>query len=143
MNRSPARILAQFLVDQGEAFLTQSVDWCVQVNSMPAEKPDKRIAIYSTFARDAGSIMRTGQTLYHPGLQISVRAPTDEEAFDKIKNIQTKLDALYKDIVAIGGDSYTLQSFETMNPPFFLKQEEKNLRRYYIINGNLTYEEII
>lgn len=142
MSHSPSRVILEYLADEGLVSKTQTVDWAATVNFLPQETPDNRVVIFDSFARTDGGFVRTGQSTMFPGIQIRVRGKTDEVTYSKIKEIFDALDVVSQETVIIGASSYLLKSFDTKNPPIFLQSEEKNLRKHWIFNGNVTLEEM-
>lgn len=143
MNHSPSRIVIQLLVDLGESSLDQAANWSAQINNITYDtKPPNKIGVYTTFVRSFGDVLETGQSVNSKGIQIVTRGVDDAAAYDKIVKILEKLESIKNRNVSIDNKVYNVKSFSLENGPFFLKQEEKDLRRFYALNGFINYGEI-
>ncbi len=139
----PAFVVAYYLNGQGLVSTSnQNDDWSVQVNYMPDEAPDNRVAVFDSFSREDGETLEDGKTTVHPGIQIRVRGSTGVEAYDKAESIRRNLEAALRAPVNIAGQNFLIQAFTVRTPPIFLQTEEKNLRKSYVVNGFITYEEL-
>lgn len=123
---------------------TSSV-WPVVVDSLPTA-PDDVVVIYNTNGRNFGSLQRSGQQLETPGLQIRVRATTNDKAEGKIAKIVEALDGLSQKIVTVpldlGGpaETYLVSSLDRTTSVIGLPEDPERARRSFVVNYLLSCE---
>ena len=140
-DNSPAEILRGALVKGGLGVLrskTPKTAWPIFVGHMPNE-PDSAICVYDTGGDKDGRIMKTGESIIHPGWQIRVRAPGHPEAYAKMNAIRKFIDTIRKESVVIGQDTYIIDALMLTSGPFSLGQETDGKRReIFTVNGTMT-----
>jgi hypothetical protein len=108
---SPAEILWQLLVNQGLATdpdLNPSAAWPGYINVEP-DGPDNCISVWNTAWRSDGRSMLPGDTYYHYGVQVRVRATDDPTGFKKAIAIKTIFDrSVNMETVVVNGNTYTV-----------------------------------
>lgn len=151
MKATPARITAQYLTDAAIAVavptggvdsVTPVPDWYVFWNKEPVS-PDNIITIFNDGAFTEGKDIRGGQLITHPNVQIRSRHKDGEIAYAKLRLIQIALSAANLVNISVAGDTtlWILQNFTVKNDVRFLREEEKNRRQTYFLNGSLTLLE--
>lgn len=128
--RSPADIIYHLL----EGFLSDMDP--VFVSFWP-DTPDESIAIFDTAGRLDGRIMRTGEQIEHPGIQIQVRGLDYSQTFDRAREIALFLDSVKKETVAIDSDEvYVLHNVSRTGAIIPVGIETVESRRRYIFTIN-------
>lgn len=131
---SPADIIYTLLQDQGLI----ATDWTGYVGFMP-EEPDQLICVYDVPGNPDGRIMRTGERIEHPGVQIQVRALSYMEAYEKAVAIALALDAVRLVSVAPeSGTSYTVANISRVGTIISLGMETEQDRRRHLFAMNMT-----
>lgn len=136
---SPADILRGALVGASKGNMpSASGDWPIFVGHMP-EEIDQAIGIFDTTGNKDGRVMKTGETIIHPGYQIRIRTIDYPDAYSKIHEIQKFLDTIANKVVSLGGDSYIINATSLKSGPFSLGQEPDSRRREnFTVNGTMT-----
>lgn len=111
MNRSPADVLAEVLVDSGVGQRPSGsvADWKIYVGSLPDEG-DQAVLLVDTQPLMDGRIHEDGETIQHPGIEIVVRALDHTTAWLKSNIITSILDGIAREDVTVGADTYTIQA---------------------------------
>lgn len=143
---NPARVLAQSLVNAGVAgqLGPSSSEWTCYLNYMPDGTGihDNVISVYDTQGRTDGRLMGTGQTIDHPGFQIRIRGTQHQTAYGKAKEVIDHLDALLREGLVIGSDSFTIQAASRTGRILPLGPENDAKRRHqFTVNGTMTLVE--
>ena len=136
---SPANIIWQFLLDEGLGMSTH-VAWRAYVGFFPTD-PNEAICVFDMPGRKDGRIMRTGEQIIHPGIQIQVRGMEYLRTFQKAKTIALRLDRVQKESVATESDVfYTLHNVSRTGDIMHMGVETVGaLRRHvFAINAVLT-----
>jgi len=143
MNDSPARILKQWLIDNGYGVDPETdpvSDWPIYVGQMPDTRSvkDRAIAIYDPAGTSEGRIQRTGETVIHPGLQIRVRDREYEDGYRKTSEISVALDDMLWEYTLVNSTDYVIQAVHK-TPIIPLGPEPEGRRRTeFIINAIAT-----
>lgn len=135
---SPANIIQQFLID--EELGTVDGEWKAFVAFLP-ERPDDAICVFDTVGRLDGRIMRTGEQIEHPGIQVFVRGKDYLETYRKAKSIALALDAVKGVEVAMDSEqSFTLLNVSRTGSmhPVGVETEGDRRRHRFAINAVLT-----
>lgn len=138
MISSPARILQQWLVDQGigvDAGLPG--DFPIYVGFL-GDQEDKALAVYDTSPVTEGRIQRTGETIEHPGLQFRVRHNDYAAAYDKAKQITNALDGLKRATVVVDTEAYTVHGVHHRGIIDVGPEDDKRRRQNFTINALAT-----
>lgn len=145
MDHSPADIVAQYLIDEG-VFIdpSSSGEWEIYVGMMPDGnnvEHDTAAAIDTAPVKD-GRIMG-GAPLFHPGVQIMVRASAYRDGFAKAQEAATALAAVDDDTVTIGTKTYQLMNITQATGVTSLGQEPGTKRReLFSVNFLATLKEV-
>lgn len=138
MSASPAVIIRQFLIDQ---LMGSSVDdWPIFVSFIPTS-PDDALVIYDTAGVNDGRIMRTGEQIEHPGIQVVVRSRDYSVAFSKAKDIANAFDSQNKTLVVLSSEeAYVLVNVSRPGPIQSVGEMVEGNRRWHVltINAMLT-----
>lgn len=138
MNDPVSDICRQLLLDLSLG-TDGSSEWPVFVGILP-DQPDNAISCYDTAGIMNGRIMRTGEQVEHPGLQIMVRSPDYLSAINKANAIALALDQQSDVVVQMESNRfYRIQNISRAGAILPLGLNEDDRRRYHFsINAVLT-----
>jgi len=128
MSASPAQVLKKLLLDESLVNAHTSATWPCFINSMP-DTPDNAVCTIDTGAEKQGRIMRTGEVIQKPAVQIQFRAKTFSEGWTKAKAVEAVLDALYRRSITLESIDYMLHSVRRHNTVLPLGAEPGGNRR--------------
>lgn len=137
---APSNLIRQHLIEAGLSPAAQA-PWYCYVSFLPND-PDNALCVFDTPGRPDGRIMRTGEQIIHPGVQIMVRSKTYLEGWKKTRQIATKLDEVRQISIALeSGVPYTLVNVSRQGDIFPLGMDEADDRRRYrfVINAMVTW----
>ena len=139
---SPADIVAQLMIDEGQATdPADRNDWPVYVGTTP-KKPDEVIAVFDTTGRKDGRSMIDGETFTHKGIQVSFRAGKKATCFSKAKGVKVWVDqAVYQDSVVLDGLTDDVHCLSRTGPLLYAGQDPESRRYLYTLNALVTYRE--
>lgn len=147
MSHTPADVLAEALAQAGTVVRPDAVPagqtptWPVYVGHLP-DSPDNAVAVYDTSGTPDGRIMKTGETIRHPGFQVRTRARTHQEAYQKLLQIAEAIDAIRRLVVALDGTGYTIAAATRTGDLLPLGQEPDSKKRDgFTLNGTITYQQ--
>jgi hypothetical protein len=142
LSHSPAKIVRQLLINSEVARQVPLVPWPVYALSEP-ESPDDVLTVFNTSGVDHGRLMPTGERSQHEGIQVRVRAASEEEGYIKSMEVAEFFDRVLRVEVALGDNTYILHSFNRTSPVISLGKESPESKRYlFTINGLLLVEEL-
>ena len=145
MDNSPAYIIKEYLVDQGDltAFDASAGSWKVYMQNLPDGKEvdhDSVVCIDTAPFKD-GRIMG-GSPLFHFGVQILLRATEYDDGYAKASDLALALDAVDDATVNIGSDVYTINNVSQTTGVVRIGQEEGTKRReMFSVNFLATIQE--
>lgn len=156
MRYSPAAVLAQFLVDQGAGQYPPAAGFIVLTAFLSDEVGnDSAVCVKGTGSDLQGREFRGGAYFEFPTVQILVRAVDDVTAEAKGYEVQDLLrrlgvrpenDGLGWQPVSIGDPdpavTVQLRAAHLTTALAFLRQEELNRRRIYVLNAKLDIKEL-
>lgn len=90
---SPAQVIRRLLIQLNLAPNDQTSAWAPFVAFLP-DDPDTALVVYDTAGTQNGRLMRTGEKIEHPGIQIRFRSSNYPAAWEKAKAVADALDAL-------------------------------------------------
>ena len=132
MNHTPGYILAQYFISAG-ALITpgESGSWPVYVGKMPDGRhaPHNAVAIMDTTSVKDGRLMITGENIFHPGIQILVRATDFNEGYAMAVSLAALLEPLANEDVTVESDEYRIAAITQTTGVIPLGQEEGSKRR--------------
>jgi len=137
---SPADVIRQLLLDLDLG--TDEGDWTVFVSFLP-DVPDIALCVYDTSGKMDGRIMKTGEQIEHPGIQIMVRGTDHPTTWQKAKDITDSLDQVRRSLVALDSESsYILHNVSRSGAivPLGVETEGSKRRHLFSINATVTIE---
>lgn len=135
----PADVVRQLLINLGLGGVLTAA-WPVFSAFLP-EDPDNAICVYDTPGVLDGRLMRTGEQIEHPGVQVRVRGLGYRETFQKAANIALALDAQMPVEITFTDPAtvVTIKNISRSGAVMPLGMEEGTRRRYnFTINALLT-----
>lgn len=143
---SPAKILAQFLVNEGlGVFGTGS--WPITYGALPDDAIDGRIATFNIPSETMGKDSRDGELVIFPGVQIRTRSRDENTAYSKLALIEERLLQIRPracEVVSFSNPTFEVGIYNVrVQIPIFQLDgvEEKNKRFNYVLSVNLTLGE--
>jgi hypothetical protein len=144
----PSQVLAHYLANNGFGKLNEdttkvAADWWIGWKSLP-DKGDQFIAVMDTDSKIDFREHKAGEYAEFYGIQILLRSKTDEEVETKGKAIVDHLDSVVVPCrqIVLDGHGYRLSNFSRRGKFQFVKEEERNKRRVYSLNGFVTLWEV-
>ena len=142
LDNMPAEIVEKLLSDLGLGSLVSADDdWPIFVTSYPDgdDVDDNLIACYNTASSMQGRINFTGEFVEYHGIQIIVRAATEDVGYAKAKAILQGLDTnVLNTTVTISTATYNVQSMLRTGDVISLGPEQDNKRRRHSINYTIA-----
>jgi hypothetical protein len=129
---TPATIVAAYLT--GLALMTvpsAAGDWPLYISFLP-DGPGiahNAGAIYNTTPIKDGRWLKTGAVFQHYGIQIMLRATSEEAGWDKCKTLAGQLDAVANNDVIVSGTTYRLHNISRVGGINSLGEEPGTKRR--------------
>lgn len=139
---SPADVIRQMLVDLELASDQPDVDWFAYTGFLP-DNPNSALCVYDTSGRKDGRLMKTGEQITHPGIQIVIRGLDYLPTRGRAQDIALALDAQRKTVVAIESTgSYIVHNVSRTGDIISLGMEMEGDRRRHMftINAMVTIE---
>jgi hypothetical protein len=142
MNHTPARIIAQLLIDAEKATdPTLRKNWPAFYGKLP-DNPDIAIAVYNSTPVADGRNQRTGEKLFHHGIQVRVRADDSELSGVKCSEIGEYFDTVARDSVTLDSNVYRIDNISRTSGPIALGQETGRSRFSSTLNALITLVDI-
>lgn len=141
---SPADVIRQMLVDLGFANDGPGAGWHAYTGFFPND-PVSAFCVYDLQGRKDGRLMKTGEQINHPGIQIMFRGKDYLTTRDHTDAVALALDAQRKTTVAVESTGvYIVHNVSRTGDIMSLGMEaEGDSRRFlFTINAVLTIEEI-
>lgn len=130
--RSVADILYHFVANESQDFGLSYV-------AVLPEAPDETVGFFDTAGRFDGRIMRTGERIEHPGVQIQVRGKNYLETYQRAKDLSLLLDGVIRQTVYIQSDEvYTLHNVSRSGAIIPVGIEIAGSRRRHLFTINMT-----
>ncbi len=130
---SPGSIVLDYLQANGYADADGGA-WPGYVEAMPAD-PDNAMAVRDTHGKLDGKLMRSGEVIAHPGIQLMIRGADYDETWDKANEIAKFLDETHN---AVSGD-FVITSLSRSTPLLSLGKEQGRQRFVFSVNWTITY----
>jgi len=150
MNHSPAYIIAQYLI--GESLLsdpTGSGSWPVYVGALPDgnKVEDNAVGCIDTTPIRDGRIMSSGETIFHYGVQLLLRARAYNTGYAKAEVLLSALEIVAGIQEIISLKTYQIDNVSPSTGITVLGQEAQEInvskRRYlFSLNFLVTLKEI-
>lgn len=132
------RIIAELLIDLSVGTSITSGEWAVFAGSLP-DQPDSCIRVSETTSVSDGRLHPTGLTVTHPGVQILIRDPEQEDGHEKANAIAVALDTVERDVVTIGASTYLIQAVNRVGDPIYLGTDvPRSQFHLYSLNATVT-----
>jgi hypothetical protein len=142
---SPAQVIRKLLIAASLAPNSQTAAWSPFVSFLP-DVPDTAIAVYDTGGVLQGRIMRSGEKIEKPGIQVRLRSSDYPGAFSKAETIRDAIDALTPGTVVemAPGESWSIQNISRTSPILTTGIEEVGDRKRHnlTINAILTMRKV-
>jgi len=150
MNHSPAYIIAQYLI--GQSLLsdpTGSGSWPVFVGNLPDSNlvKDNAASCMDTSPVKDGRIMSNGETIFHYGVQILLRAKAYNTGYAKCETLMSALEAVDGAQETIDSKTYQIENVSPSTGIVVLGQEAQEVnsskrRELFSMNFIVTLKEI-
>lgn len=145
MTHSPAKVMLTYLVARGHGVAGLNPDpagWSVYRNKLPKEG-DSAVALFRTSPMLDGREHEVGgRVVEHPGLQLMIRAKTEDLAEAKGMALETDLALIRNTLVTVGANTYRMNCFTKTTGLTYVGPEEQSLRALYSINGTVSIKEL-
>lgn len=142
MNVNAARVLLEYLIDQGLATHPDDGDpWPVYLDQLP-DSPDNCIVCYDTTGSMGGrdSVIQRYSELH--GVQVFVRS-AHLEGWLKAQDIKGYFDALVRTYVYLGNDTYYIQNINRQGDIIKLGKDSSNShRRRWSLNVLVAVQQL-
>lgn len=132
---SPARLMAAVVVAVGHG-VTTTADWKTTYGLMPSEAPTRRITVMTTSPLVHGKDP-DGTLSYHMGVQVTVRAKTQEEGTVKCQQLVKRLLQAKPQspiTVTIGINQYAVKHVVLASGPVYVTTNENKDAEVFSIN---------
>jgi len=139
---SPSQVIRQLLLNFALGEETEG-DWTIFTSFLP-DTPDLAICVYDTAGRFDGRIMRGGEWIERPGVQVRVRGVTYKETWEKTNAIALSLDTVRKSVVTTEEEDYIVHNVSRTGAiiPLGIEETSKGRRHHFTINMLLTLQRL-
>ena len=143
----PGKILQYWLIQAGigqHPTTTPTGAWKVYSPFMP-DSADQAIAVANTSPVLDGTILKTGESIQHPGIQVKIRCRGDDHDFGYAKGLAVEkalTETLKRATVVVGAKTFLLSKFTLSAGLTFVGLEEQGKRPWWVINGTITVSEV-
>ncbi len=146
---TPAQIIRRILIAMGNVPESQTADWSPFYSFMP-DKPDSALVVYDTAGTVDGRLMRGGEKIEHPGIQVRVRGINYVDTWNKAKEIASMFDGFEPRTIvempatsAQDAESWLIQNISRQGTVLNMGMETANDRRWFnfTINAILTLRD--
>jgi hypothetical protein len=134
MSSPNADILRQIIIDNDLG--SDNGTWPVFTGFLPDDS-DAAICVYDTTGTKDGRIMRTGESIIHPGAQVRVRSGIYPDALKRIQEIAETLEAAFGITVDQPPDSYYIQNISRTGDLLYMGVELAGDRRRFNFTLNV------
>ena len=146
MNYSPAKIIKEYLIDEGIVVDPEgSVDgWKIYLSNLPdGENTDyDAVACMDTSPVKDGRIMKTGETIFHHGIQLLVRTSEYNDGYAKASEILEALQVVDDVEITVGTDDFKINNVSPATGIVALGQEKgTKWREMFSLNFLVTLKE--
>lgn len=139
IQQSAADLIRQLLIDTNHG--TVAGNWPVYVAYF-MDEPHQAICVFDTPGRLDGRLLKTGEQIEHPGVQVQVRGTRYDILWTKVQEIVNYLDSVKNVSVAItSGEAYVIRNVSRSAGALPMgTDEDDGDRHYFAINATLTVE---
>lgn len=140
MIASPSQVMQTYLIKAGYGNLPPHSIWPIYYGFLPGipAVPANVIAVYDPVGYKDGRIMKTGETIVHPGIQLRVRSSTYSVAYDKMQRLAKALDNIRRESIIVENELYVIESVTRAGSPISLGLEESTNRVILVVNSLIT-----
>ena len=137
MNHTPAEMILKYIRDSGLA-----TGWATTYAKMPVE-PVNIISVFDNMSQLDGKIMRTGQTVEHPGIQVRVRSEPYKDGWLKAQAILESMSQMLRETIVLTNPDqvYKIQAFTVTGSLMYIGQAEKQQGQNFTFNGTISFGE--
>lgn len=139
MIHMPSDIMAEYLMRLGVLSRpVQQAPWPCSISSMPQE-PNEAACLYDTVPLLDGRLMKTGEVVEHPGIQLKVRDSTAKTGYAKAAELRDVFDSTINYAFTFEGNDYTIQNISRSSGVLSLGQEQGQKKRFlFTVNAFVT-----
>jgi hypothetical protein len=146
LSKSPARIAAQFLVQNSAGGFRTNVErtepgWLVCCGIIPAT-PDSIICISPSPAERSQGRLMNGEYISNPPLQVRVRAAGHDTCYEKASAIFNLIESCRNATVTVDSVGFLIQAFILNSLPIFMGNDEGTDRPNYVFDCFLIAKEL-
>lgn len=116
-------------------------EWPIYVGHIPQNAPPNALGVYDTSGIMDGRLMRTGETISHPGAQIKFRCESETLGKAKIKQAQKALDSIFRLDILDGSRGVCLVCVSQRGTPLAWGLDGDTQLRTWTLNVTLTLSE--
>ena len=138
---SVSQYVAQLLNDSGVAYFNPTgVQWKLTYSTAPST-PDSLVTVFDTGGEPDGRLMGSGETVFHPTVQVRVRAVDYTAAHDKCLAVKALFDTIIRTPITVNAVLKKFQSITTYTYPVFIGQETDKNRQVFVLNARISFTE--
>ena len=145
MNYTTAQIITKYLIGEGIIESpTKLAIWPGYISHLPGGKSvQQAVALSDTQGVNNGRIMKTGEVIEHPGLQIRVRSRDFETSFKKATEAADKLSTTIRETVTMNdGSKYLINNVSRFSSILPMGVEPETRLFLCSVNFTATITEI-
>ncbi len=143
MIASPAQVVQEYLIVEGFGVRPPTTNpWAVYFSYMP-DTPNEAIMAYNTAAREDGRLLRTGESITHPGLHVRIRGRDNTTVYAKAWAIARRFDIINQYTLVLADYSYLIEAVSRNGDPIDLGREEGTGRFLFGVNARITLKETL
>lgn len=137
---SPSKIIQSWLIQNTLAGdpLDSAPTWPCYMVSLPEGTgvPSDAVCVYDTTPVPDGRLLRTGEQIVHPGIQIKVRSQSYQAGWDKAQAIAETLDAATRAQVSVDSVLHTMVAASRISGPVSLGVDPSSIKRTFSFTLN-------
>jgi hypothetical protein len=138
----PSKVLIFYLQQTGFVqFDSQEQDWFGTFGGMN-DRADNAVTVFDTTPKNDGSLMKTGEYILHPGVNLRIRSKDYDTGFNKAEEIRIQLCAVKGYEVVMDestGEKVKIKTFGLVGGVNFVGREEQEERYVFTLNGLLSF----
>ncbi len=145
LTSSPAFILHKLITSQSEPIFTDLLkdkDFPLFVGHMPEDEkaglPVNAGCVYDTAGVKDGRDMKTGQHLFHEGIQIKVRSGNYIDGFSRLKSLVAFLETVVNEIIIIDSNIFTILNISQTSSIVSLGRDDVRRNDMFTVNFLIT-----
>ena len=147
LGSSPAFILSEYIINEISASTNPNDNglWPLYTNYMPDgdDVQSDAVAMYDTAGILDGRLMRTGEVITHPGLQLRLRSLGNQEGYAKIESVSLSLDNIAGETLVVSGSTFKILNMRKTTDIIPLGLERGTNRRFlFTVNYLVTLKKV-